>query len=224
MIISMNVYRYELICIYQWMTMKNDVLSCSAWEIIPNLWISSKDIIYCVSFLKQAKINVIFNCTESLPFLSEVEKKKHKIVNTYYRVPIHDDNSTVQMDKMYQVLPKTVSHLIEEYQRGSRILLYCKTGQQQSMTILFAFLLTLTYPTWINDVRTDISKVLGYEPWMENSSFMTTHILRQLHDYFILHFKEKWFPFLQSKYPYFTWENCLFQSVLISYMIDLCIP
>jgi hypothetical protein len=59
--------------------------------IIPRLWLGNKKAAEDTTFLQENNINVVFNCTKTLPFAPCVERQ--------YRVPV-DDNDVLHRAQM----------------------------------------------------------------------------------------------------------------------------
>jgi len=92
-----------------------------AHEIVPRVWIGDRTSSQDKTFISQAKINVIVNCTRDLPnFFEPVSliPLPAEIVDTYfvkyYRVACEDNGRP------------------EEYNKGKNILIHCAAGQQRS--------------------------------------------------------------------------------------------
>ncbi len=98
----------------------------NAHEILPRLWLGNARAAMDPDFLQRAHINVVFNCTKDLPFsmLPSIERK--------YRLPVDDNLRDEEIRNMELWAPETVLLIVQEHQRGSRILVHCAAGMQRS--------------------------------------------------------------------------------------------
>ena len=102
-------------------------------EIIPGLWLgnfaSSRD----ETFLKEKKIETVFNCTKDLPF--------SPIIRNRYRVPV-DDNLQEEEIRNLQLWSYEVTYkLIQEMKKGKPILVHCAAGMQRSAAVTAMYLI-----------------------------------------------------------------------------------
>jgi hypothetical protein len=125
-------------------------------EIIPNLWVGDIDAALSLDFIKRNKISCIVNCTDSCPFIDEGLIRVKKI-----RIPIRDNGRDTEIQKMYSVLDKAVTH-IYGLLRKHRILVHCLAGRQRSVAIILAFLMKyagFTLQEAIDSVRKKKAKI-----------------------------------------------------------------
>jgi predicted protein tyrosine phosphatase len=109
----------------------------NAHEIIPRLWLGNAKASMDPDFLQRHHINVIFNCTKDFPFsmLPSIERK--------YRLPVDDNLEDEEIRNMELWAPETVMHIVQEYGRGSRILVHCAAGMQRSAAAVAMTLIVL---------------------------------------------------------------------------------
>jgi dual specificity phosphatase 12 len=108
----------------------------SAHEIVPRLWLGNKDAAADTEWLKSHGITVVFNCTKTLPFASNIELRK-------YRVPVDDNLEPVEIQHMYEWAAETEAKLVREYKAGRTILVHCHAGMQRSAAVVAMFLMSM---------------------------------------------------------------------------------
>lgn len=64
----------------------------NADQILPNLWLGNLKAAEDETFLKNAGIDVVFNCTKNLPF--------HPSIRRRYRVPVDDNLENEEIRNM----------------------------------------------------------------------------------------------------------------------------
>ena len=85
------------------------------------------------TFLKNAKIVVVFNCTKDLPF--------HPSIRRRYRVPVHDNLEKEEIRNMELWSYEIVLKMYHEYREGNPILVHCMAGMQRSPAAIAMFLI-----------------------------------------------------------------------------------
>jgi protein-tyrosine phosphatase len=97
-------------------------------EIIPGLWIGDRR-----SAENPKGFDVVVNATVDFPFADQ------SLIN--YRVPVRDNRRLEEILKMTYYLPKIISEIHHERQKGHKILVHCMAGSQRSATIVAAYLM-----------------------------------------------------------------------------------
>jgi protein tyrosine phosphatase len=105
----------------------------NADEIIPGLWLGNAHASMDETFLKNAKIQVVFNCTKDLPFHSSIRRR--------YRVPVHDNLEKEEIRNMELWSYEIVLKMYHEYNEGRSILVHCMAGMQRSPAAIAMFLI-----------------------------------------------------------------------------------
>ena len=88
-------------------------------RIMPNLWLGNYQSAEDKNFVVTNKINVVFNCTKSVPFLDVVEHK--------YRLPVRD--SPQDITKMYRMIKEHSDKLYHHLKNKDRVLLISLADQ-----------------------------------------------------------------------------------------------
>lgn len=105
-------------------------------EIIRGLWIGNARDAADGEWLRTNGIQVVFNCTKTLPF--------HPSVPYQYRIPVDDNLQPAEIKNMEDWAPEIAYKILHEYNAGRRILVHCHAGMQRSATAVAFFLLVLT--------------------------------------------------------------------------------
>jgi hypothetical protein len=87
-------------------------------------------------WLQKHGIQAVFNCTKDLPFNPSVPTRK-------YRLAVDDNLQAEEINNMELWAPETVMLVVQEYNRGSHILIHCAAGMQRSAAIMAMTLLVL---------------------------------------------------------------------------------
>lgn len=103
-------------------------ISEHAHEILPGLWLGDRQASVDDVFLKENRIQVVFNCTKDLPFSPLIKKQ--------YRVPVHDNLEEEEIHNMERWSKEIVYHLLSEYKSGNAILVHCMAGRQRSAAVV----------------------------------------------------------------------------------------
>ena len=109
--------------------------SNNADQIIPNLWLGNLKAAHDEMFLKNAGIQVVFNCTKDAPF--------HPSIRRRYRVPVDDNLQEDEIRNMELWSYEIVYKLMNEYKQGRPILVHCHAGMQRSPAVVAMFLIVL---------------------------------------------------------------------------------
>jgi protein tyrosine phosphatase len=110
--------------------------SRGADEIIRGLWIGNARDAADGEWLRTNGIQVVFNCTKTLPF--------HPSVPYQYRIPVDDNLQPAEIKNMETWAPEIAYKILHEYNAGRRILVHCHAGMQRSATAVAFFLMVLT--------------------------------------------------------------------------------
>jgi hypothetical protein len=105
-------------------------------EIIRGVWIGNAEDAADGEWLRATGIQVVFNCTKTLPF--------HPSVPHQYRIPVDDNLQPAEIKNMEDWAPEIAYKILHEYNAGRRILVHCHAGMQRSATAVAFFLLVLT--------------------------------------------------------------------------------
>jgi len=105
----------------------------NADEIIPGLWLGNAHASMDETFLKNAKIQVVFNCTKDLPF--------HQSIRRRYRVPVDDNLKPEEIRNMELWSYEIVLKMYHEYKEGRPIFVHCAAGMQRSPAAIAMFLI-----------------------------------------------------------------------------------
>jgi len=107
----------------------------NADQIIPNLWLGNLRAAQDETFLRNAGIQVIFNCTKDAPF--------HPSIRRRYRVPVDDNLQQEEIRNMELWSYEIIYKLMNEYKQGRPILIHCHAGMQRSPAVVAMFLMVL---------------------------------------------------------------------------------
>ncbi len=107
--------------------------------IVPQIWLGNKNAALDETFLKNANITVVFNCTKDLPFHSSIRRR--------YRVPVDDNLEEGEIRNLELWGYETVLKMLQEYKAGRTILVHCAAGMQRSPAVVAMFLIVLNRTT-----------------------------------------------------------------------------
>jgi protein tyrosine phosphatase len=105
----------------------------NADEIIPGVWLGNAHASMDETFLKNAKIEVVFNCTKDLPF--------HQSIRRRYRVPVDDNLKPEEIRNMELWSYEIVLKMYHEYKERRPIFVHCAAGMQRSPAAIAMFLI-----------------------------------------------------------------------------------
>ena len=104
-----------------------------AHEILTGLWIGNEKSSQDETFLRFNHIDVVFNCTKTLPFHYSIAHK--------YRLPV-DDNLREEEIRNMELWSFDIAYkIMHEYLAGNRILVHCHAGMQRSAAAVAIFLI-----------------------------------------------------------------------------------
>lgn len=112
----------------------------NANEIIPGIWLGNRVAATDDKWLQQNNITVVFNATKDVPFSTVIKKQ--------YRIPVDDNLKPEEIRNMTQWSQEAVYKVLEEYNKGNKILVHCAAGMQRSATIVGMFLIATRGMTW----------------------------------------------------------------------------
>ena len=105
-----------------------------AHEIVPGIWLGNKRAALNDKWLKHNNITVVFNATKDIPFCPSIKKQ--------YRIPVDDNLQPEEIRNMTHWSHETVYKVIEEQNRGNKILIHCAAGMQRSAAIVAMYLIS----------------------------------------------------------------------------------
>lgn len=105
----------------------------NADQILPGLWLGNAKASVDETFLKNAKIEVVFNCTKDLPF--------HQSIRRRYRIPVDDNLEKEEIRNMELWSYEIVLKMYHEYKAGRPIFVHCMAGMQRSPAAIAMFLI-----------------------------------------------------------------------------------
>lgn len=106
-------------------------------EILPNIWIGSHKDALNNKFIKNNHIQVIINCTKTIPFSKLQNIKK-------IRIPVNDSLKDEDIELLYQYFDKTNKILNQTFSSLTPVLVHCYAGKQRSATVIAAFIMEVT--------------------------------------------------------------------------------
>ena len=109
--------------------------SNNADQIIPNVWLGNLKAAHDEQFLKNAGIQVVFNCTKDAPFHSSIRRR--------YRVPVDDNLRDEEIRNLELWSYEIVYKLLNEYKQGRPILVHCHAGMQRSPAVVAMLLMAM---------------------------------------------------------------------------------
>ena len=105
----------------------------NADQILPGLWLGNMKASQDEVFLRNAKIEAVFNCTKDLPF--------HPSIKRRYRVPVDDNLQQAEIRNMELWSYEIAVKMNNEYKEGRPILVHCAAGMQRSPAAIAFFLM-----------------------------------------------------------------------------------
>jgi protein-tyrosine phosphatase len=112
----------------------------SVVEIIPHLYLGNIKSSLDLTFIREAKINCIINCTKNFNFIENLPENIKKI-----RISLSDTGTDEANECMLTILDKAVTLIYRELIKGNVILIHCYAGKQRSLAIVVAFLIKYSF-------------------------------------------------------------------------------
>jgi dual specificity phosphatase 12 len=112
----------------------------NANEIVPGIWLGNRVAAMDDKWLKENNITVVFNATKDVPFST--------IIKRQYRIPVHDNLQPEEIRNMTLWSQETVYRVLEEHNKGNKILVHCAAGMQRSAAIVAMYLIATRGMTW----------------------------------------------------------------------------
>jgi protein-tyrosine phosphatase len=100
--------------------------------ILPGLWLGNAKAAMNEQFLKENKIEAVFNCTKDQPFHSSIKRR--------YRVPVDDNLKHEEIRNMELWSYEIVYKLTKEHKQGN-VLVHCYAGMQRSAAVIAMYLI-----------------------------------------------------------------------------------
>lgn len=105
-------------------------------EIIPNLYIGNIDSAKNIKFIKDKKIKVIINCSNSIPNYFQYNTNIE-----YYRLGVDDSLLNEDIELMAKYLPQYVNIINNSLLQNKPVLVHCYAGRQRSACLIAAYLI-----------------------------------------------------------------------------------
>lgn len=113
----------------------NIPFSNNADQILPNVWLGNLKAAQDPVFLRNAGIQVVFNCTKDAPFHSSIRRR--------YRIPVDDNLQEQEIRNLELWSYEIVYKMLQEYKQKRPLLVHCHAGMQRSPAVVAMFLMTL---------------------------------------------------------------------------------
>lgn len=113
--------------------------------IVPQVWLGNAKAAHNQDFLRNEKIDVVFNCTKDIPF--------NELIRRRYRVPVDDDLSQEEIRNMELWSFEIIYKLMQEYKQGKTILVHCAAGMQRSAAVVAMFLIAGAGMKWEDAIQ-----------------------------------------------------------------------
>lgn len=119
---------------------KNAKAQNTANKIVSRIFISGYKPAESSNFLIDNKISAVLNCTPPNTKYHTIENKFCKKGIEYLRIPVKDDLTPKEIEKMYKYLPAIVEYIYKVVDiEHKNILIHCMGGQQRSCIALAAY-------------------------------------------------------------------------------------
>jgi protein-tyrosine phosphatase len=131
--------------------LRKDPTQMSGTEILPNLWLTDKNVALDPNFIRLRRIQLVINCTK------DVGIAKVSGIRTQ-RIPVNDSLQYHDVLSLYQYLPRITTIMGQAYQKRIPMLVHCYAGRQRAATVVASFLMRYMGMDWPNAVKTIQSK------------------------------------------------------------------
>ena len=109
--------------------------SDNANQILPTLWLGNLRAAQDETFLRNAGIQVVFNCTKDAPFHSSIRRR--------YRIPVDDNLEPDEIRNLELWGYEIVYKMLQEFKQGRTLYVHCHAGMQRSPAVVAMFLMVL---------------------------------------------------------------------------------
>ena len=109
--------------------------SDNANQILPGIWLGNLKAAQDETFLRNAGIQVVFNCTKDAPF--------HPSIRRRYRVPVDDNLQADEIRNLELWGYEIVYKMLQELKQGRTIYVHCHAGMQRSPAVVAMFLIAV---------------------------------------------------------------------------------
>jgi len=123
-----------------------------AHEIVPGIWLGNRRAAWNDKWLKEKHIDTVFNATKDIPFSPSIRKQ--------YRIPVDDNLQPEEIRNMTQWSHEAVFKVLQEHNKGHRILIHCAAGMQRSAAIMGMYMIVTRGMSW----QQAITYVQGIRP------------------------------------------------------------
>ncbi len=107
-----------------------------AHEILPGLWLGNRGAALDPEFLRERKIQAVFNCTKEIPFVESTPLK--------VRIPVDDNLQPAEIRNLElwstQFVPKIKAALLK-----GPVLVHCHAGMQRSAAVVAMLLINMLH-------------------------------------------------------------------------------
>jgi dual specificity phosphatase 12 len=109
--------------------------SDNANQILPGIWLGNLRAAQDEAFLRNAGIQVVFNCTKDAPFHSSIRRR--------YRVPVDDNLESDEIRNLELWGYEIVYKMLQELKEGRTLYVHCHAGMQRSPAVVAMFLIAV---------------------------------------------------------------------------------
>lgn len=106
-------------------------------EVIPGLWLGSRYAALNPDYLREKRIQAVFNCTKDIPFDTSIKRQ--------YRVPVDDNLEEAEIRNLelwsYEIVYKISYEMRRAQTEGSAVLVHCAAGMQRSAASIGMYLI-----------------------------------------------------------------------------------
>ena len=111
----------------------------NANEILPGLWLGNRAAALDDNFLREKRIQAVFNCTKDIPFSNTAKRR--------YRIPVDDNLRDEEIRNLelwsFEIAYKIASEYRLAKQEGGGILVHCAAGMQRSAASVAIYLIAI---------------------------------------------------------------------------------